>query len=328
MLSNRLRLVDFMKKNPKMLDEKLDVVGIILGQARGGSTLTHRLISRCPQLTSTYFWELFNPVPHPGEKPGEPTERRQIGDDEVASWRKHMPEYVGMHPLNSSFHEEDIWLLDRTFLSYTYNIHFNIPSYNDWTREQDNAPAIDELLVWLKLLQYTNPERRGKKWVLKNQHHIMSEGVRLMFKKFPGAKAINTHRKLDQALPSLASVQSVHIRTSGTNSFDRKELGPRLIQQYIHAYGHMMEVHNEMPDKFIDIQYKDTVTKPMESYRKMVEGMGLVCGPADMAAAEDWMSKNGRGTHPPHNYKTEDFGFTADEINTTFKDYHAKFVTG
>jgi hypothetical protein len=327
MLVNRLKLADYVKKHPKILDEKLNVVGIILGQARGGSTLTHRLIAQSPQLTSTFFWELFNPVPMPDEVRGQPTERRKIGDDEVASWRRHMPEYAGMHPLDSAFVEEDIWLLDRGFLSYLYNIHFNIPGYFDWVLTQDNTKAVAELRVWLQLLQYQDPARRGKKWLLKNQHHIMSNGLRLMFKMFPGAKAIQTHRWLDEALPSLASVQHVHIRTSGTTNFDKAELGERLIHQYVSAYSHMMDVHREMPDSFIDLQYRDTVATPIDQYRKAIEGLGLVCGPADIEAATDWMSKNHRGTHPPHNYKPEDFGLTRDGVRRTFKFYHDAFLT-
>ena|SRR5438132_1380261 len=46
MLCERLRLTDYLKRHPKVLDEKLDVVGAILGQARGGSTLTQRLTAR------------------------------------------------------------------------------------------------------------------------------------------------------------------------------------------------------------------------------------------------------------------------------------------
>jgi hypothetical protein len=326
MLCDRLRLADYLKRNPKVLDEKLNVVGVILGQARGGSTLTHRLTARCPQLTTTSFWELFNPVPRPGEKRGEPLERRKIGDDEVASWRSHMPEYSGMHPLDSSFHEEDIWLLDRGFLCYLYTLHFNIPSYFDWAAEQDHTKALEELQVWLKLLQYQAPERQGKKWILKNQDHIMSLNLPVLLKVFPGAKVIQTHRALEQALPSLASVQSVHIRTSGTTNFERREMGGRLIHQYVKVYKHMMAVHKERPDWFIDIQYRDLVEKPIEQYRKIIEGMGLACGPEDIAAASNWMSQNGRGTHPPHNYKPEDFGFTVQGLRETFEFYHQAFL--
>lgn len=327
MLGDRLKLAEYLKRHPKALEERLDVVGIILGQARGGSTLTQRLVGQSPQLTTTYFWEMFTPIPLPGETPGAPIGRRKIGDEVVASWRRSMPEYAGIHPLDSNYYDEEIWLMDRGFNSYTYNIHFNIPGYHDWMLAQDHTRVYEDFKIWLKVLQYQAPSRKGKKWLLKNMHHPLTCNLRLMFKMFPGAKAIQTHRRMDEAITSLASVQSVHIRTSGSTSFDRTELGPRLIDQYLKATHHMMDVHREMPPgTFIDVQYRDLVSDPLGQFRRMLEGMGLTVGPDDLKAASDWMAKNGRGTHPPHHYKPEDFGLSAEHLVQTFKLYHDKFL--
>jgi len=327
MLCDRLRLAEYLKQHPGVLDEKVDVRGFIVGQARGGSTLAQRLFSQSPQLTSTYFWEVFSPIPLANEKPGDPVARRKVGDDEVASWSKHMPEYVGMHPLSSNYYEEDIWFFDRGFNSYNFTLQFNIPSYYDWMLAQDHTKAYGELKVWLQLLQYQAPSRKGKKWMLKNASHPMTCNIGAMFKTFPGATCIQTHRRMEQAIPSLASVQSVHIRTSGTTSFDRKEMGARLIHQYQTGFAAMMKLHKEMPaGSFIDVRYTDLVKNPIGQFRRVIEGVGLECGPADIAAAEDWMSKNHRGTHPPHNYTPEDFGVTAAELRDAFKFYHDAFV--
>jgi Sulfotransferase family len=326
MLCDRLRLMDYLKRHPKVLDEKLEFAGVILGQARGGSTLTQRLTAQSPQLTTTYLWELFTPVPLATETPGDPVERRKIGDDVVASWSKAMPAYKGMHPLNSNYFEEEIWLMDRAFNCYMYNIHFNIPGYHKWALTQDHTKVYEEQNVWFKLLQYTNPARREKKWLLKNQHHIMTNNLPLMFKMFPGVKAIQTHRSMDEALTSLCSIQSTHISASGSTTFDRKELGGRIIDQYLIAMHHMMDVRRKMPENFIDIRYRDLVADPIGQYRKMIEGMGLVCGADDVAAATAWMSKNQRGTHPPHEYRAEDYGLTARQLKDTFKFYHDEFL--
>jgi hypothetical protein len=326
MLSDRLKLVDYLKAHPEVFDEDLAVVGIILGQARGGSTLTQRLVGQSPQLTTTYFWELFSPIPVAGEQVGEPVARRKIGDDVVASWSKNMPEYIGIHPLDSSYCEEDIWLMDRGFNSYTYNIHFNIPGYHDWMLSQDHTKVYEEFKIWLKLLQHQSPGRKGKKWLLKNMHHPLTCNLPLMFKMFPGAKAIQTHRKMNEAITSLCSVQSLHIRTSGTTSFDKKEIGPRLIEQYLKATHHMMTVHREMPSgTFIDIQYRDLVADPIGQFRRVLEGMRLAVSEDDLKAASDWMAKNGRGTHPPHLYKPEDYGLTSNQLEV-FKFYDDVFL--
>jgi hypothetical protein len=326
MLSDRLRLIDYLEHHPKVLDEKVDVAGIIVMHARGGSTLTQRLLGRSPQLRATYFWELHTPVPLPDEELGDPSKRIQIGDEEVAAWAKAMPEHKAMHPHNAQFHEEDLVLGDRGFLSYMYSCQFNIPSYHAWMAAQDEARAYRELLLWLQLLQYQSPQNRGRKWLLKSVHHFIGRNLRTMFKTFPGTKAILTHRRMDQVIPSLCSVQSMHLQQSGSTSFDKTEMGNRLIAQYLPAFEDMMAVRREMPaDRFIDVQYRDLLADPIGQFQRIMKGMGFAVTPDDVQEATTWMADNGRDTHPRHEYTPEEFGVTGRQLAETFKFYHDAF---
>lgn len=326
MLCDRLRFVDYLKRTPAVHDEKIDVVGVILGQARGGSTLTQRLTAQSPQLTTTYFWETFSPIPLPAEKPGDVSERRKIGDAVIADWLRRMPQYVGVHPLNSDNFDEEIWFMDRGFNCYMYTLHFNVPSYYAWILKQDQRKNIEELITWFKILQYNMPERRHVKWLCKNQQYIMTCCLPLVLEMFPRAKLIHTHRPMEQALASLCSVQSFHIKDSGSTTFDQRDMGERIIGQYQTSMRHLIEVRKAFPDRFIDVRYQDLTSDPIGQFGKIIEGMGLACGPADIAAAQAWMSKNHRGTHPPHGYKPEDFGVTADRLRDAFKFYHDEFL--
>jgi hypothetical protein len=283
-------------------------------------------MARSPQLNATYFWELMMPVPLPGEQFGDPSPRIKKSDDYVAAWLRSMPEYAHMHPQNSSYHEEDMIISDRSFLSFFYSAHFNIPSYLPWLATQDETRAYEEFKTFLKVLQYKQPYRQGRKWLLKSCHHVLCFNLRTMFKVFPETKAIVTHRRMEKVIPSLSSVQCVHIRASGTDSFDKKEMGARHVAQFEAALREMIEVRKEMPaDKFIDVQYSDTVKNPMGTFRHILEGMGLTVTPEDLHEASTWMAANGRDTHPPHNYKPEDFGVTADELSKIFKFYHDEY---
>ena len=327
MLSDRLQLVDYLKRHPKVLDEEIDVAGIIVMHARGGSTLTQRLLGRSPQLRATYFWELHRPVPLADEPFGDPSARIRIGDEEVAAWARAMPEHKSMHPHNAQFHEEDLVLGDRGFLSYMYSCQFNIPSYHAWMAAQDETRAYQELRLWLQLLQYQSPQNKGRKWLLKSVHHFIGRNLRTMFKTFPNAKAIMTHRRMDEVLPSLCSVQSMHIRQSGTNSFDQAEMGRRLIAQYLPAFEDMLAVRSEVPaDRFVDVQYRDLLADPIGQFRRVMQSMGLSARPEDVREATEWMAANGRDTHPRHRYTAEEFGVTGSQLSETFKFYHDAFA--
>jgi Sulfotransferase family len=326
MLTDRLKLVDYLKRHPDVLNEKVDVAGIIVMHARGGSTLTQRLLGRSPQLRATYFWELHRPVPLPQERRGDPSERIRIGDAEVAAWAAAMPEHKAMHPHDAQFHEEDLVLGDRGFLSYMYSCQFNIPGYHAWMAAQDETRAYEELRLWLQLLQYQSPQFKERKWLLKSVHHFIGRNLRTMFKTFPGAKAIQTHRRMDQVIPSLCSVQSMHIRQSGSSTFDKTQMGGRLIEQYLPAFQDMMAVREEMPaDSFVDLQYRDLLSDPIGQFVRLMQSMGLEATPVDIAEASTWMANNGRDTHPRHEYTAEEFGTSNRQLSETFKFYHDAF---
>ncbi len=326
MLADRLKLMEFIKRNPDVLKEKVHVAGIIIAHARGGSTLTQRLLARSPQLNATYFWEQVTPIPLPDEKFGDPSPRIAIGDAETRAWADAMPEYKTMHPHDSQYHEEDLPLGDRSFLSFFYSAQFNIPSYLPWLAEQDETIAYQEFKRILKVLQYRQPYRQGRKWLLKSIHHTLACKLRTMFETYPETVAIITHRRMDQVIPSLSSIVSTHTRGSGSDSFDRKEMGPRYVAQFVPALQDMMDVRKQMPaNKFIDVHCKDTVKDPIGTFRYIMEGMGLTVTPEDIHEASSWMAKNGRDTHPPHDYKPEDFGVTTEGLSKTFKFYHDAF---
>jgi hypothetical protein len=323
MLADRLRVIEFINRYPDVLKEKVHVAGVIIAHARGGSTLTQRLLARSPQLNATYFWEQVTPVPLPGEKFGDPSPRIAIGDAETRAWAAAMPEYKSMHPHDSQYHEEDLPLGDRSFLSFFYSAQFNIPSYLPWLVGQDETRSYQEFKRFLQVLQYRQPYRQGRKWILKSIHHTLACKLRTMFETFPETVAIISHRRMDEVIPSLSSIVSTHTRGSGSNSFDRKEMGPRYIAQFVPALKDMMEVRKTMPaQKFIDVHYTDTVSDPIGTFRRLLEGIGLIVTPEDLHEASTWMSKNGRDTHPRHDYKPEDFGVTAKQLQEVFKFYH------
>jgi hypothetical protein len=322
MLCDRLNMVEYIKRNPAVLDEKVDVAGIIIAHARGGSTLTQRLVGRSPRLRATYFWELHTPVPLRDEARGDVARRIKIGEDEVRAWAAALPGYDAMHPHSAEFHEEDLVLGDRGFLSYMYSTQFDIPSYHAWMAAQDETRAYEEFKLWLKILQYQNPALQGRRWLLKSVHHFVGCNLRTMFKTFPGVTAIMSHRRMDQVIPSLCSVQTTHRRESGAD-LDVKAAGRRMIAEYLPAFEDMAKVRAEMPaNRFVDVHYRDTTTKPIETFQKIMAGMGMPATEQDVHEASTWMAKNGRDTHPAHKYAAEDFGVTKDELAQTFKFYH------
>jgi len=75
-LVSRLRMIEDIRRHPEILDEKVEVAGIILGLPRTGSTIFQRLLASAPGMTGLRWYEAQNFAPFPGEVRGHPVERR------------------------------------------------------------------------------------------------------------------------------------------------------------------------------------------------------------------------------------------------------------
>jgi hypothetical protein len=324
-IGDRLKLIDYVKRNPKVQDEQLDVRGVIIA-ARGGSTLLQRLMASSPQLTSCHTWELISPVPLKDEPPGDPAIRIRYGHGWLESFSRRLTGFDAVHPVDAMAFDEENNFMDRAFLSLNLQSWFNIPSYLPWQMTYDQTKVYEELALWLKVLQYQAPHRRGRKWILKSIQHNLG-GLRTMLKTFPKAKAIMTHRRVDQMIPSLCSSQTMLIRPSQSTTFDPKELGGRLARMYRDSFIEMIAVRRDVPaDRFVDIQYRDLIADPIGNFRSLLNTMGLTPGPADEQAAAAWMEKHNRGSFPKHDYHLEDYGLSQRELDESFKFYNDAFV--
>jgi hypothetical protein len=324
-LTDRLKLNELLRREPGILDEKLDVAGVIIGQARGGSTLLQRLMARSPQLTSTLFWEVLEPLPFPGEAPDDPSPRIRAAEAIVAHLLASWPDVRSWHPMSATEYEEEIHLLDRAFMSSMYMGYFFMPGYARWLVEQDHQRAYDELVVWLKVLQAQRPERRERKWILKSPNHFLAGALSTVLKTFPDAQVVMTHRRMEDMIPSICSIAANAMEGSGS-AVDRLALGPFYVELYRRAFEVMMDHRRQAPaGRFLDLRYETIVGDSLGVFRQVMESMGLRSGPADEAAVGAWLAANGRDSHPRHSYAAEDFGVTRARISAEFGDYHALF---
>src|SRR5687768_16116204 len=70
-LQNRLRLEDYIARNPAVLDERVSRPIFITGLYRSGTTRMQNLFSADPRLIHLQSWQTTKPVPMDGEPSGE-----------------------------------------------------------------------------------------------------------------------------------------------------------------------------------------------------------------------------------------------------------------
>lgn len=319
-LTDRLKLTQLLKDQPAILDEDIQVAGVIVGLPRTGSTMLHRLLASSPQLTSPYWWETTFPLPLDGEAPGDPTPRQELAKQVVQDLLTAWPDFESIDPIDAMEVAEEIILLDKTFLSTTWDSMMHIPGYGFWQAEQDHERAYRELRVWLQVLQSQSPWRRGRKWVLKTPHHLLG-GLGGLITVFPEATLVMTHRDPAEVLPSYCSMcASMTINASTT--YRRETQGAYWTKRFVDGLKHFEAIRAGLPaGKVIDIDYRRTVQDPLGAGKAAMQAMGLAFGPGDEAAMQACVAANAREKRPRHKYSAETFGLTPQGIAADFAFY-------
>lgn len=317
-LSERLRKGQLFRDHPEVADEKVEVLAEIVGLPRTGSTMLHRLLACSPHLTSTFSWELLNPMPFPGEAPGNPRPRQEAAEQMTEIYLATMPEIAAIHPLDPYGYEEDVMLLDRSFISTGFTTMLKVPSYDAFLVAFDQTPAYRELKDWLKLLQWQEPSRRGRKWLLKSPHHLTA--LPALFSVFPECRVVMTHRTPVQTVPSYASMAAALTRPN-TDRLEPLAIGPFWSSRFRRSLTQVMALRAQHPERFIDARYEDVQRDPVGEARRVYGALGLPFGAFEEQAMAAWLDENARDRHPAHHYTAEEFGLTRAGLEKDFAFY-------
>ncbi|MCY3796108.1 MAG: sulfotransferase, partial [Gammaproteobacteria bacterium] len=149
-LANRLRAQQMLKRHPEIHDLDLGKVVLIAGLQRTGTTALHRLLASHPDMRALMSWEALNPAPLPSE--GERGFDRRLRHARLAerTIAYLAPAFFAVHPIAHDAPEEDILLLDLSFMSQTPEATMHVPSYAKWLEGQDHAPAYRDLRTLLR----------------------------------------------------------------------------------------------------------------------------------------------------------------------------------
>ena len=322
-LVSRLRMVEDIRRHPEILDEQVDVAGIILGLPRTGSTIFHRLLAHAPGMTAIRWYEAQNFAPFPEEQPGQPDGRRAYARAMIDGWLAAAPELASIHPLDPEAPDEEILILGQMFVSTMVEAMAFIPSFAQWLNTYDQSKGHEDLKTILKYLQWQDPSRRGKRWVLKSPSNLPY--TELAARAFPDAVLIMTHRDPLQTVPSYVSMQAALYKLSGTipdhevSAFWFKRLTDWM-NRFEAARGRIGE------QRFIDIDYRDVARDPLTQARRVLVRMDIPLNAEVDAALAEFMAGNQREQRPMHDYSLDRFGLEETEILTAFADYRARYI--
>ena len=313
LLATRLKAEWWFKKEPGILDQPLYPVLLIAGLQRTGTTKLQRLLSVDPDTRSLLSWEALNPAPPITGK----DKRISIARTSERALKYMAPGFFAIHPVEHQAQEEDILLLDVSFLSTTPEATMHVPSYADWLEQTDQSLAYEYGAKLLKLLQWQRPAVR---WVLKSPHHL--EFFDLIDKNYGDVYYLWTHRDLKACVPSFLSMAS-HSRSIFSDTVNINSVTDHWMNKTKYMLDKAMSFRkrNQDTDRFIDIHYDAFINYPLQTLKSIYLKTGMPMN-KDLETQLDSSDKeNTKGKYGSHHYDIDDFGITETHINTHYTDY-------
>ncbi|GAA4545660.1 sulfotransferase family protein [Amycolatopsis samaneae] len=322
LLADRLRLRALHREHPAILDVEPVVAAEICGLPRTGSTLLYRLLAASPKLTSTLSWETSYPLPFPGEGAGAP-ERKRRAEERAKAFLELSPDFGDIHTIAWDAPEEDVILVDRSFVSMSFDSFYWVPGYGDWLRAADQTRAYAELYQWLQVLQWQDPARAGRKWVLKSPHHLTA--VDTVLDTFEGCKIVMTHRSPARAVPSYASMVCT-MSAQYSEKTDPVAVGRYWSDRFAATLREFSAVRAKRPERFVDVRFDAMLTEPVTQARRVLGELGLTADEADDAAFLSYVERDRAERKAAHSYTAEEFGLSAGQLDRDFAAYLEEYL--
>ena len=316
-LTNRLWGHDLLQKNPAIRDTDIGMVIVIAGLQRTGTTLLHRLLAADPDARPLLSWEALRPIPDPRARLDQ---RRTHARQAQRALAYLAPDFFAIHPVEYDAPEEDVLLLDQSFMSQVPESMMHVPTYASWLESRDHLRAYRELRTWLQILHWHRP---GRYWILKSPHHLAH--IPEILTVFPRVVVVQTHRDPCRCIPSFCSMVT-HGRRIFSDAVDPHEVARHWVPTIRRMLNRSQTARTSASNTaFVDVAYHDLVSDPLAQAKRIHEIADLGWNPAKEFAMEKVLARNPRHKYGRHQYRLEDFGLTQAAIDREFADYRSRF---
>jgi hypothetical protein len=327
-LETRLKTQDWITRYPEILEEQIGEPIVIVGLMRTGTTMLQRILASDPRHYAAMWWETRFPAPFPDTDWSVEDPRIGPAKAEVAGILAADPKQAAIHPWDAMAPDEEIMLLEHTFFSHVPEAYTNLPTYRSWINEQDWTPAYEYLHKLIQFLQWQKKQRGEARegWVLKTPAHMGY--IDTLFRTFPGARVIQTHRDPLETVPSAASMNTA-LWDLMSDEPDAHEAGRQWSERLAWGTQRCMDSRDRLPkDRFADIWFRDALADPIAEIERVYGIFGIEMIPEARAAMEKWQRDNRRDKRPKHEYVLADYGLSEEGIQRDFGPYRERHILG
>lgn len=327
-LVGRLSAQDYFNRHPEIEDEEIVQPTVIVGLARTGSTMMHRLLAADPEVYAVRWWECRAPCPYPGSDWRRDDPRIPDAYAEIEAILEAVPELASIHPWDAEGPDEEIMLLEHAFLSGVPDAFCNVPTYRRYVIDHDLRDGYAHVKRMLKFLQWQKKEagRPAQRWVLKAPFHLGR--VPQLVETFPDVRFVHTHRDPLETSPSIASLYASTWRST-SDPVDPLLVGEQCLDLWSWGISKCLADRDAGHEhRFIDVLYEETRKDPMPAIEHVYERLERPLTDAARREMARWGDENRRDKRASHDYTLEEFGYTEERILGAFSEYRRRFIEG
>jgi hypothetical protein len=305
----------------------------VVGHARSGTTLVHRLMSKDEGRFSAFvLYELYFPslLQKKLIRFFAGIDRRYLGgllEKRVRAWEdEHYAAVRKVHKMGLTEAEEDdivlyyscasgFWI---TKMPYMGDLDFY---YVDRFPERKRRRLMGFYKDCVRRQLYLN----GGDKVHLSKNPVFAGRIASLIETFPDARIVVPFRNPYETIPSLLKLLRSGWRRLGWEEERQRRCLRIVADQSFHTYRYPLEVlarHPETPSAVVD--YRDVVEDPAATIERTYEQLGFTITPEfrEMLIAE---GKRARRHKSGHSYSLAEFGLEADEIRSQLADLFERF---
>jgi hypothetical protein len=308
----------------------------LVGHARSGTTLLHRLMSRDAERFSSFMlYELYFPslLQKRAIRALAALDRRWLGgffERRVQAWeQKRYAATQDIHAMGLTKPEEDDFLFYWSCASGTWML--KVPAmgeidfyYLDEESERRRRRLQRFYADCIRRQLYLNGPDRVH--LCKAPH--FAGRVASLIESFPGARIVVTMRSPHETIPSLLKLMQVSYRLRGWDAPRMQRSLAVLAAQSFHTYKYPLEVLAKHPEtRHAIVDYRELVAEPRRAVSEVYAALDIPLTPA-YAALLDEEQARARRHETGHSYSLEEFGLDRDAIERELAELFARYGWG
>src|ERR1700758_2481391 len=320
-LWNRLRVIDYVKRHPEVLDEQVERPLVVLGLPRTGTSLASYLLDQDPRRRSLLTWEAEDsvPPPTPDTLRSDPRCLKKKAELEVLAQGLKAADIPMVHWDEADGPTECIFVQNQDFKAYLWEAFMPTPEYAEWLLTTDMTSAYAYQRMVLQVLQSRAPGT----WSLKMPSHAVH--IETLLATYPDVRIVWAHRDPFKSTASFLRLNYLSRAVLGAD-VDLEVIVPNVLRQLKAHVDRPLTARRRIGDhRFFDLQYADLMRAPVAVMRSLYDWAGDDLTASTEQAMRHWLKAHPQDRHGVAPYSLDGSGVTRSDLEPIFDEYLSIF---